>query len=110
MDEGRNFLGFGQFNAVVSGVMAGRSIAHGTEINLMLGDLRKRSNELYTLRMLLNTATNQDLDRLLTVMKTPGLRSLVYKTNIDIIKLLSSGLKLVFEENQKPAPSTKGGD
>lgn len=103
------FLGFGQFNAVYSGVMAGRSIAQGTDINLLLTDLTKRSHELNTLRPLLNAATNKDLDRLLTVMKTPGLRSLVYKTNIDIIKLLSSGLKLVSAERKKLVPTTKGG-
>lgn len=95
------FLGFGQFNAIVSGVMVARSIAQGTDIDFLLSDLRKKSQELNTLRPLLNAATNQDLDRLLTVMKTPGLRSLVYKTNIDIIKILSSGLNLVFDERNK---------
>lgn len=103
------FLGFGQFNAIVSGVMTARSIARGTDINLLLKDLTKRSHQLYTFRPLMNSATNQDFDRLLTVMKAPGLRSLVYNTNIDIIKLLSSGLKLVFSENEKLPPSAKGG-
>lgn len=103
------FLGFGQFNAVVTGVMAARSIAQGTDVNLLLTDLRKNSQELSILRSLLNAATNQDLDRLLTAMKTPGLRSLVYKTDIDIIKLLANGLKLVSAENKKQMQSTEGG-
>jgi len=103
------FLGFGQFNAVVSGVMAARSIVQGTDINFLLRNLRKKSQQLNILRPLLNAATNQDFDRLLTVMKTPGLRSLIYKTNIDIIKLLTNGLKLVFAENKKQAQPTKGG-
>lgn len=103
------FLGFGQFNAIVTGVMVGRSIAQGTDVNFLLSDIRKKSFELNTLRPLLNAATNKDFDRLLTIMKTPGLRSLIYKTHIDIIKLLSTGLKLVFEENKSLAPSPKGG-
>jgi digeranylgeranylglycerophospholipid reductase len=103
------FLGFGQFNAVVSGVMAARSIVQGSDVNVLLSDLKKKSRELNTLRPLMNAATNQDFDRLLTVMKAPGLRSLIYKTNIDIIKILSTGLKLVFDENKNQAPSTKGG-
>ena len=36
-------------------------------------------------------------------------RSMVYKTNIDIIKLLSAGLKLVSAENEKQASPNKGG-
>jgi flavin-dependent dehydrogenase len=94
------FLGFGQFNAIVSGVMVGRSIWQGADINLLLSDSRKRSSELYTLRKLFNTANNQDLDSLLTVMKTPGVRSMVYKTNIDIIKLLSKSIKMVLDESK----------
>ncbi|MHB8918106.1 MAG: NAD(P)-binding protein [Desulfocucumaceae bacterium] len=87
------FLGFGQFNAVFTGVMAARSIVKGADINLLLKKLRKKSMELITFRHLMNQATNSDFDRLLAFMKTPGFRSLVYKTNLDIVKMLSIGLK-----------------
>lgn len=104
------FLGFGQFNAVVTGVMVARSIAQGTDINLLLTDLRKKSQQLNTFRPLLNAATNKDYDRLLAAMKTPGLRSLVYRTDIDMIKLLSTGLKLVLSDNNQSVPPVKGGN
>lgn len=94
------FLGFGQFNAIISGVMAAKSIVRGIDINLLLKGLRKKSMELLALRKLLNAATNSDFDRLLAAMKTPGLRSMVYKTNIDIIKLLSFGLKPFISEEK----------
>ena len=84
------FLGFGQFNAVYTGVMAARSIAKGDDINVLLKILREKEKQLSLLRDLLNTATNEDFDRLLTVMKAPGLRTLVYRTDIDIITLLSA--------------------
>jgi flavin-dependent dehydrogenase len=103
------FLGFGQFNAVISGVMVGRSIVQGSDINMLLKNVRKKSQELNTLRPLLNAATNKDFDRLLGIMKTPGLRTLVYKTDIDIIKLLSTGLKQVSAEKKKQASADKGG-
>jgi digeranylgeranylglycerophospholipid reductase len=103
------FLGFGQFNAIVSGVMAGRSIAHSKDINMLLSGLTKKSLELSSFRPLMNAASNKDFDRLLTVMKTPGFRSLIYKTNIDIIRLLSKGLKLVLEENGKPVQTAGRG-
>lgn len=102
------FLGFGQFNAVITGVMAARSIAQGADINLLLTDLRKKSMELSTIRPLLNAATNRDLDRLLTVMKTPGFRSLAYKTSIDIVKLLSIGIK-PFLSKKMLVPGKQGG-
>lgn len=103
------FLGFGQFNAVVSGVKIGRSIVQGSDINLLLTDVRKKSQELNTLRPLLNAATNQDFDRLLMIMKTPGLRTMIYRTHIDIIKLLSTGLKIIADENKNQIPPAKGG-
>jgi len=102
------FLGFGQFNAVVSGVMIGRSIAKGTDINLLLKDIHKKSRELGALRPLLNAADNKDFDRLMTIMKAPGFRPLVYRTNIDIIKILSIGLRLAASE-KKIASQIKGG-
>lgn len=92
------FLGFGQFNAIFAGVMAARSIVTGRDINVLLKPLREKSNELLVLRKLLNSATNKDFDRLLTVLKTPGLRSIIYKTNVDIIKLISFGLKPIVNE------------
>lgn len=89
------FLGFGQFNAVFSGVMVARSIVQGMDINLLMDPVRKKSQELATLRPLLNNATNKDFDRLMTLMKTPGLRTIIYRTDINIIKILSTGLSMV---------------
>jgi digeranylgeranylglycerophospholipid reductase len=94
------FLGFGQYNAMITGVMAARSIAYNVDINFLLGNIRKKSKELVTLRPLLDAATNDDLDKLLTFMKTPGLRSLIYNTDIDIIKHISNGLKLVSKNSR----------
>lgn len=103
------FLGFGQYNAVVSGVMAARSIAQGSDINMLLKDLIKRSHELNTLRQLMNASSNRDLDRLLAFMKTPGFRSLVYRTNIDIIKYLSMGINLYSNIKSSLISPVKGG-
>ncbi|MGE5630939.1 MAG: NAD(P)-binding protein [Caulobacteraceae bacterium] len=103
------FLGFGQFNAVFTGVMVGRSIAQGTDLDLLLSNIRKKVQQLSTIRPLLNAATNKDFDRLLTLMKTPGLRSFVYKTNIDIVKLLSIGLNRVSFSTKEHIPPNKGG-
>lgn len=86
------FLGFGQFTAIYTGVMAARSIAEGRDIDRLLGMLREKEQQLSIFRGLMNTATNNDFDKLLTLMKTPGLRSLVYRTDINIIKLMSAVL------------------
>ncbi len=104
------FLGFGQFNAVVSGVMIARSIAQGSDINLLLKSMAKKSEELKTLRPLMNAATNKDFDLLLTLMKAPGLRSLIYRTDIDIIKLMSTGLNLISSAKKNQGSQTKGGN
>ncbi len=104
------FLGFGQFNAVVSGVMAARSIAHGCDINLLLRDLRKKGQELNTLRALMNKAENRDFDRLLSITKIPGLRSTIYRTDIDVLKLFSGGSRLIQGKKKQQDPASKGGN
>jgi len=103
------FLGFGQLNAIYSGVMTGRSIAQGKDIKKLLKDLHKRNNELLVFRSLMNTATNKDFDRLLMLMKTPGVRNLIYKTNINVIKYISNGLKMIVKEDINFAHLIKGG-
>jgi digeranylgeranylglycerophospholipid reductase len=104
------FLGFGQFNAITTGIMTARSIVHNVDINPLLNDLRKKSQELNALRPLLNAATNQDFDRVLAIMKTPGLRSLIYRTDIDIIKFLSMGVNLISSKDKNSKPPTGGGN
>lgn len=103
------FLGFGQFNAIYSGVMAARSMIKGMNINLLLRDIKRKDKELITLRALLNSADNQDFDLLMTVMKAPGLRSLIYKTNIDIIKLISGALRAVMSDKKISSSAGMGG-
>lgn len=102
------FLGFGQFNAVYQGVMAARSIAHGYDMKYLLKDLNKKSIELATLRSLLNAATNKDFDRLLTIMKLPGYRSLIYNSNFNIIKILATITK-PYAKNKIDALNKLGG-
>ena len=102
------FLGFGQFNAVYQGVMAARSISHGYDMKHLLKDLNKKSIELTTLRTLLNAATNENYDLLLTIMKLPGYRSLLYNTNINIIKFLAT-LTKPYAKNKLSALRNMGG-
>lgn len=104
------FLGFGQFNAIFGGVMAGRSIAHGTDIDRLLGNIKKKSWEFVTLRASMNNASNRDFDRLLTLMKTPGLRSLVYRTGIDVLRPLSKGISLISPASREFIAAVRRGD
>lgn len=104
------FLGFGQFNAIVTGVMAARSIAHGIDINILLKDMKSKIQELIVLRTLLNKATNRDYDRLLGLMKLPGVRSTIYRTDIDILKLLSGGVKILEGKKKMQETAGKGGN
>ena len=50
----------------------------------------------------MNKATNKDFDRLLAWMKVPGVRSTIYRTDLDVIKLLSGGLKLIQGKEKQP--------
>jgi digeranylgeranylglycerophospholipid reductase len=77
---------------------------------LVIKRFKKKEPGVNTLRPLLNNATNKDFDRLLTFMKTLGLRSLIYKTDIDIIKLLSMRVNVLSLGNKNSKPPIKGGN
>ncbi|WP_054874928.1 NAD(P)-binding protein [Oxobacter pfennigii] len=103
------FLGFGQFNAIVAGVMAAKSIATGADMNFLMKDLTKKGQQMADFRSLMNSATNKDFDHLLTFMKTPGLRSLIYKTDINILDILAKGLSFMPSRNKGDILQSRGG-
>ncbi|HAN10317.1 MAG TPA: dehydrogenase [Clostridiales bacterium] len=80
------FLGFGVFNSIVMGVMAGKSIVTGLDYEDLLKDIVNKNKQKYQLRKLVNMATNKGYDNAFTVVSQPGIRQLIYNTSIDVVK------------------------
>ncbi|HYF75075.1 MAG TPA: hypothetical protein VD757_00700, partial [Candidatus Nitrosocosmicus sp.] len=80
------FLGFGHLNASIMGVSAARSIALGRSYEKQIQSIMKRNDEMRRFRMLFNSMTNNQYDMLLLGLRIPGIKQLLYSTNINLSK------------------------
>lgn len=88
------FLGFGLLPALESGVLAARAIATGLNYEDLLFRLKQEMLHALVLRELFNNAAkNEFYDRLITLIGVPGLKHLVYNTNIDVIRIGASAYR-----------------
>lgn len=80
------FLGFALYSGLVSGVLAARSIVQGCNYEESIAQLIAHGKFSVTLRRTLDRLTNKDFDHLVALLNTPGIKQLVYNTNLDFIK------------------------
>lgn len=80
------FLGFALYESIKSGVLAARSMVEGINYEEYLEQLKENNRNSVTLRRALNRYTNKDFNRLVAFLTTPGIRRLIYNTNLDTIK------------------------
>lgn len=79
-------FGFGLYHAVVSGVMAARSIAEQIPYESSLSFIRKKLYQSYVLRQRLNSFQNNDYDQMMGLFNIPPINRLIYNTNLDVLK------------------------
>lgn len=80
------FLGFGQVNAITSGVLLARSIATGKSYEKQLKKIDEDTRNLHQFRKAFNRASNDDYDKIVTAVGFPGLKQLIYDSDINVIK------------------------
>lgn len=90
-----HFLGFGVFNSLTMGVMAGKSIATGLDYEVLLKDFSLKNKQKYQFRRAINMSTNKDFDRALSIVAMPPIKQLIYNSNVDVIKYGAEILKFV---------------
>ncbi|RKO66530.1 NAD(P)/FAD-dependent oxidoreductase [Desulfofundulus salinus] len=98
------FLGFGVMFSIRSGVYAGRALARGESYTNLTRDLRRKITRLATLRQILNNMNNADFDNLVKLVSTPGIKQLIYNTNIDVLQYGTELLNLLQQLKQKIHP------
>jgi flavin-dependent dehydrogenase len=98
------FLGFGLMAALRSGIYAGRALARGESYTNLTYDLRQQIIHALALRRVLNGMTNADYDRLVNLLTAPGIRQLIYNTNIDVLKYTTVLLDQLERLKQKIRP------
>ncbi len=88
------FLGFGQLNAVITGVKAARSIVKGKKYEKSIKDLIKYNTNMYQFRKAFNKATNSDYDKIITAIGLPLVKQSIYKSKFNVVKIGGNILKI----------------
>ena len=81
-----SFLGFGQFNSIIMGVMAARSMVYGVDYGSLLGNIKNKNKQKHQLRKAINKVKNKDYDKAAALIGLPGIKQLIYNTRLDVIK------------------------
>lgn len=89
------FLGFGQFGAITTGVMAARSIAAGYDYENLIKEVVGKNIQLHEFRKGFDRLNNTGCDILMSTLGLPGLRHLLYNSRINVIKYGSAIVKLL---------------
>ncbi|NJD02179.1 MAG: dehydrogenase [Ruminiclostridium sp.] len=94
------FLGFGHFNAAVTGVAAARSIAAGLDYNRQLKQIIKRNLEMRQFRKVFDNMPNKDYDRIITAICLPGIKQLLYHSPVNISKIGAFLSKFILQKDK----------
>lgn len=85
---------FGQFESLNSGIMAGRAIGRRLDYDMLIAPNTARMARFLKLRSWLATMEDDDFDRAIWLSGLPGIRNLLFGTNIDCFGWLSRILTL----------------
>ncbi|MTI49628.1 FAD-dependent oxidoreductase [Sporosalibacterium faouarense] len=96
------FLGFGQMNSLMQGVFAAKSIVLGKDYEKLIKKLEKNNKKLHEFRKAFNQLTNWQYDLLVRSIDLPGIKQLLYFTQLNVVNVGGSLLGL------KNKISTKG--
>ncbi len=84
------FLGFALYKSIQSGVFAAKSIVEGKSYEEYMEQIKENLRLSIAIRKVLDQYENKDFNRLVKLLTTPGIKQLVYNTNIDILKITAS--------------------
>ena len=83
-------VGVGAVEALISGTMAARAIASGEDYDKMIKPLKEHIESISAFRRIMDNFTNDDFDKLVAFLGTPGIKDILYKTNINFAGILGN--------------------
>jgi len=91
-------LGVGGLSAIMSGVYAARSIIQGLDYEELVKPLQDHVENMSAFRNIMENFTNDDYDKLLTLLGAPGIKQLVYNTKLNFSDLFGYIIKKLYGE------------
>lgn len=95
-----SFIGVGTFNAIESGILAGRAIAKGLDYRVLAKPISVDVMKLYEFRKAINTFENKGFDKVIGFIGLPAIKQFIY--NNPLLKI-QSGVALAKLYNQYKA-------
>lgn len=98
------FLGFGQMNSVTAGVLVARAIAEGKDYDKLLRNIDLGIRKMIEFRRGFKRMDNTGYDIFVPTLSLPGVKQLIYDTNLDISKIGGSVVGIVnriYERNKR---------
>lgn len=86
-------LGVGALEDIVSGVLAARTMINGDNYTKPMKKLQKHLENISSFRKIVEKFDNDSFDRAVAALDTPGIKQLIYKTNIDFVDMAGKVLK-----------------
>ena len=86
-------VGTGGVEALISGVLAARAIANNEDYEASMKPIQKHIDNISSFRKELNKYTNDDFDKLLSFIGTPGIKQTLYNSKINFADLFGGILK-----------------
>jgi flavin-dependent dehydrogenase len=77
-----DFLGYGSFNAIESGILAARAIALGQDYNTLVEPIYADIKKLHELRRSMNSLDNSGIEKFTAFLGTPVLKNVMYNNPI----------------------------
>ncbi|MFZ5644679.1 MAG: FAD-dependent oxidoreductase [Bacillota bacterium] len=79
------FLGTGAIEALMSGVFAARAMIKGKDYTNLVKPLQEHVENISAFRKPFESLNNEDLDRLISAIDTPGVKQLIYNTGLNFV-------------------------
>jgi flavin-dependent dehydrogenase len=87
-------LGTGGIEAIISGVLAARAIILGQDYDTLVKPLKEHIENISVFRNHLNNFNNDNFDKLITLLGTPGIKQLIYNTEINFADMAGNILNI----------------
>lgn len=86
-------VGAGAMEAIISGVLAAKAMIQGNDYDAMLKPLQEHVENLSVFRNYIEEFSNEDFDKVISFLNTPGIKQVIYNTNINFTDMAGSILK-----------------
>jgi flavin-dependent dehydrogenase len=79
------FLGTGAIEALMSGVFAARAMIEGKDYTTLVKPLQDHVENISAFRKPFESLSNEDYDKLISAIDTPGIKQLIYNTGLNFV-------------------------